>query len=537
MHQEDIAAHARLAVANTGRTFRSTVFIERRPAPPAPGSVGCHRRTGVERCSLGRLRTDDVQPVQRGFGGDGLAARRRQLSAVSVIVGSKSRPAEALDGARAAQWPALQQVRSAWPARSWPDRPGGEQPRVRFRRRQRLRHHQPLAGSALSDQVALVERRGWKGRVRPPAARSGARSELIQSMPWGLSTGSMRAEVGMPRSPTRAMRSIPKRLEAWPPARPRSPDRPMLPWNTSTAIGAAFGRADQAEDDLRSSRLPSRECRAASAQQRPVSRGRGQVVQHQRGARQMRSGQAPLDRQLAPGAASAGTARPRRLPRPASGPARWWRCPRAAERCVASLSRPLSTRAPAWPAAAAAAARLGAGAEPLRRTEPRAHPTPRRDMTVGNERSMRGTAESRRTTATPSRAGRESARPVRVPGRQVGQRALDALPFSRQPSRSKDGPRGELRDSGSSRCTRTWCHLHGGTPARSPVCSSNIDHCMGTRPAPVLALRRISAQSSALKAAVGRSQAGCVRCAGTGLAQAFPALGESWTLRARARAS
>ena len=77
-------------------------------------------------------------------------------------------------------------------------------------------HHQPLAGEVLAgefEQVALIEQRGLERTVLGGQLRDLRRAQASSPSPCpaGLSTCSMRAEVSMPRSPTQAMCSMPKR--------------------------------------------------------------------------------------------------------------------------------------------------------------------------------------------------------------------------------------------------------------------------------------------------------------------------------------
>ena len=207
----------------------------------------------------------------------------------------------------------------------------------------------------------------------------------------------------MPRSPTQAMRSMPKRSLSLATCAATVAGSAVLPVNTSTAIGQPSRGADQAEDDLRVvalavARMTARGQLAAA----PRQPGRGQVVQHQGGAHQVLARQGAARWPAAPRAASPapGTARrPRIGPRPARGPARRWRCRRAA--CGAWPAwRPARARAPpAWPAAAAATPRAP---EPnhVAAPEPRAAPSTAATWPWG-KRALDGETGVAGLTATP----------------------------------------------------------------------------------------------------------------------------------------
>ena len=196
----------------------------------------------------------------------------------------------------------------------------------------------------------------------------------------------------------------------------------------------ALGRAQQPEDDLRVialavARMAARGQLAAV----PGQPGRGQVVQHQGRARQVLTRQAPLDGRLR---VVQPVQRPVQIigscigPPPARGPARSWRCRRAA--CGGWPAwRPARSRGPpAWPATRAAAPGAPSRTKSERPTHAQ-HPSTAATWPCGRVRSTVKTS-SALGTATPPRSS--TFRPsMTSPGRhdRLARVRLRTLPSSR----------------------------------------------------------------------------------------------------------
>ena len=149
-------------------------------------------------------------------------------------------------------------------------------------------------------------------------------------------------------SPTQAMCSIPKRLRAW---HLRGHGRRIgrVARNTSTAIGSLRPCRSMPKTISRVvARLPSREwprCGQCSSARSARSRLRSYStsVAPARCAQAGRRSIAGCAR-CSQSSARYSSSTPHQAPRPASGPARWWRCPRAASGAWPAW-RPAGTRA------------------------------------------------------------------------------------------------------------------------------------------------------------------------------------------------
>ena len=92
----------------------------------------------------------------------------------------------------------------------------------------------------------------------------------IQSRSAGATEARIRAVVSMPRSPTRAIRSMPKRVRSFRTWLATVAGSPVLPANTSTATGQPASEQSRPKAICFLPLLPSRLCpKAARGQQRP----------------------------------------------------------------------------------------------------------------------------------------------------------------------------------------------------------------------------------------------------------------------------
>lgn len=275
---------------------------------------------------------------------------------------------------------------------------------------------------------------GWNGpRSAASCAICGARKELTQSMPWGLSTCSMRAEVSMPRSPTQAICSMPKRsfsLATWAATVAGSA---VLPLNTSTAIGQPSAVQIRPNTICGSSRLPSRECpRAASSQQRPVSqvevRSYSTSVEPTRCWRARRRSMA--------GCASCSQSSERyrsstlHWPTLRVRPSDELAVSSCSARCVASLEAGSSTRATSM---ACSSGCSSCGAEPnhSEEPEPRAAPSTAATCPCGSARSMLSTDAADSTATPPLSSTRKCSTSWGSQCDRLASVRLTTLPFSR----------------------------------------------------------------------------------------------------------
>ena len=264
--------------------------------------------------SLGKIASDHIDAVERGFGGDRLGlARPGEAGLGDGEVEMLGHVATIDDGADLEGDLVLAAERIALSLGHRADlderllgrlEEFGALARALGRELRVAADDEALAGIVVRDDlrhVALVEQRELQG---PPSAASaliaGARSAVIQSKPAGARSASMRALVIMPRSPTSTMRFSRKRDAQLADLIGERARIAEIAFEHLDGDRAALRRAQETEDDLR----PVAAMIAAVAELRqfaapPLQIARGDVVEHEHAVLEVALGEDLLDAGLA----------------------------------------------------------------------------------------------------------------------------------------------------------------------------------------------------------------------------------------------